>query len=164
MLLAGDAGIFLVVIAMFTLMAVGVPIFIAIGMAAVGGLWITFGLQQAMVDFTSFLWQSLNTFELVTIPLFVLAAMLVQESEVGDELFAFAKVWVGSIPNGLGVSVIATCAIFAAICGSSPVTAVTIGLIALPALWRAKAIPIRCAARWWPRVERSASFSRPAYR
>ncbi len=136
MLLAGDAGIFLVVIAMFALMAVGVPIFIAIGMAAVGGLWITFGLQQAMVDFTSFLWQSLNTFELVTIPLFVLAAMLVQESEVGDELFAFAKVWVGSIPNGLGVSVIATCAIFAAICGSSPVTAVTIGLIALPALAR----------------------------
>ena len=39
MLLAGDAGIILVVIAMFTLMAVGVPIFIAIGMAAVGGLW-----------------------------------------------------------------------------------------------------------------------------
>ena len=77
MLLAGDAGIILVVIAMFTLMAVGVPIFIAIGMAAVGGLWITFGLQQAMVDFTSFLWQSINTFELVTIPLFVLSGHLI---------------------------------------------------------------------------------------
>jgi C4-dicarboxylate transporter DctM subunit len=94
------------------------------------------GLHQAMVDFTSFLWQSLNSFELVTIPLFVLAAVLVQELDVGDELFEFAKVWVGSTPNGLGVSVIATCAIFSAICGSSPVTAVTIGLIALPALAR----------------------------
>ena len=132
----GDASIVLIVGLMFGLMAVGVRIFIAIGIAALGGLTMEFGVQQAMTDFTSFLWQSLNSFELVTIPLFVLAAMLVEESKVGDELFEFAKVWVGSIPNGLGVAVIVTCAIFAGICGSSPVTAVTIGLIALPALAR----------------------------
>lgn len=133
----GSEALFLLLtLMMFGLMAVGVPIFIAIGMAAMGGLWLMFGLHQAMVDFTSFLWQSLNSFELVAIPLFVFAAILVQESDVGDELFDFAKVWVGSTPNGLGVSVILTCAIFSAICGSSPVTAVTIGLIALPALAR----------------------------
>ena len=132
----GEATFLLLTLLMFGLMAVGVPIFIAIGMSAVSGLWLMFGLHQAMVDFTSFLWQSLNSFELVAIPMFVLAAMLVQESDVGDELFDFAKVWVGSTPNGLGVSVIFTCTIFAAMCGSSPVTAVTIGLIALPALKR----------------------------
>jgi C4-dicarboxylate transporter DctM subunit len=136
MLLGADATFLLLTLLMFALMAAGVPIFIAIGVSAVSGLWMMFGLHQAMVDFTSFLWQSLNSFELVTIPLFVLAAVLVQELDVGDELFEFAKVWVGSTPNGLGVSVIATCAIFSAICGSSPVTAVTIGLIALPALAR----------------------------
>jgi C4-dicarboxylate transporter, DctM subunit len=136
MLLSADAAFLLLTLLMFGLMALGVPIFIAIGISAMGGLWLMFGLHQAMVDFTSFLWQSLNSFELVTIPLFVLAAILVQESDVGDELFDFAKVWVGSTPNGLGVSVIATCAIFSAICGSSPVTAVTIGMIALPALAR----------------------------
>jgi C4-dicarboxylate transporter, DctM subunit len=126
----------LVTLAMFALMGIGLPIFIAIGAAALVGLWLVFGLQQAMVDFTSFLWQSLDSFELVTIPLFVTAAMLVQESEVGDELFDFAKVWVGSLSNGLGVAVIMTCAIFAGITGSSPVTAVTVGLIALPVLAR----------------------------
>jgi len=136
MLLGADATLLLITLVMFGMMALGVPIFIAIGISAMGGLGMMFGLHQAMVDFTSFLWQSLNSFELATIPFFVLAAMLVQESEVGDELFEFAKVWVGSTPNGLGVSVIATCAIFAAICGSSPVTAVTIGLLALPALAR----------------------------
>jgi C4-dicarboxylate transporter DctM subunit len=136
MLLGADATFLLLTLVMFALMAAGVPIFIAIGFSAVSGLWMMFGLHQAMVDFTSFLWQSLNTFELVTIPLFVLAAVLVQELDVGDELFEFAKVWVGATPNGLGVAVIATCAIFSAICGSSPVTAVTIGLIALPALAR----------------------------
>ena len=132
----GDTSFILIVLVMFGLMAASVPIFVAIGIAAMAGLYMVFGLQQATVDFTSFLWQSLSSFELVTIPLFVLAAMLVQESDAGNELFDFAKVWVGSIPNGLGAAVIVTCAIFAGICGSSPVTAVTIGLIALPALAR----------------------------
>ena len=135
-MISPDLTFLLLTLLMFTLMAVGVPIFIAIGVPAMAGLCLMFGVHQAMVDFTSFLWQSLNSFELVTIPLFVLTAVLVQESDVGDELFEFAKVWVGSTPNGLGVAVIATCAIFSAICGSSPVTAVTIGLIALPALAR----------------------------
>lgn len=133
---AGGAIFLLVVLVMFGLMALGIPIFISIGIAAFGGLALLFGTTQAMVDFASFLWQSLNDFELVTIPLFVLAAMLVEEAKVGDELFDFAKTWIGSVPNGLGVAVILTCAIFAGITGSSPVTAVTVGLIALPALAR----------------------------
>lgn len=136
MTVAAGASFFAIVVVMFGLMALGIPIFISIGLSAFVGLSLIFGLTHAMVDFTSFLWQSLNNFELVTIPLFVLAAMLVEESKVGDELFEFAKAWIGSIPNGLGVAVIFTCAIFAGITGSSPVTAVTVGLIALPALAR----------------------------
>jgi len=126
----------LITLLMFALMGLGVPIFISIGLAAFAGLALIFGPLHAMVDFTSFLWQSLNNFELVTIPLFVLTAMLVEETKAGDDLFECAKAWIGSVPNGLGVAVILTCAIFAGITGSSPVTAVTVGLIALPALAR----------------------------
>jgi C4-dicarboxylate transporter DctM subunit len=132
----GDGSLFALIIGMFTLMALGIPIFISIGVTAFTGLALMFGFNQAAVDFTSFLWQSLNRFELVTIPLFIFAAMLVQAASFGDELFEFAKVCIGAVPNGLGVAVILTCAIFAGITGSSPVTAVTVGLIALPALAR----------------------------
>jgi C4-dicarboxylate transporter DctM subunit len=131
-----DTTMLLVALGMFGLMALGIPIFVSIGLAAFTGLALIFGPMQGMADFTSFLWQSLNTFELVTIPLFVLAAMLIQEAQVGDELFDFAKACIGGLPNGLGVAVILTCAIFAGITGSSPVTAVTVGLIALPVLAR----------------------------
>jgi C4-dicarboxylate transporter, DctM subunit len=136
MSLAAGSSFVLITLVMFGLMALGIPIFVSIGLAAFAGLAMIFGPLHAMVDFTSFLWQSLNNFELVTIPLFVLTAMLVEESKIGDELFACAKAWIGSVPNGLGVAVILTCAIFASITGSSPVTAVTVGLIALPALAR----------------------------
>ncbi|MCF3948321.1 TRAP transporter large permease [Acidiphilium iwatense] len=133
---SGDATLITLVFGMFGLMVLGVPIFISIGVTAFAGLALMFGIDQASVDFASFLWQSLNKFELVTIPLFVFAAMLVQAARLGDELFEFAKVCIGAVPNGLGVAVILTCAIFAGITGSSPVTAVTVGLIALPALAR----------------------------
>ena len=136
MTLVAGSSFALITLVMFGLMALGIPIFVSIGLAAFAGLTLIFGPLHAMVDFTSFLWQSLNNFELVTIPLFVLTAMLVEESRIGDELFACAKAWIGSVPNGLGVAVILTCAIFASITGSSPVTAVTVGLIALPALAR----------------------------
>lgn len=135
-MLGGSETFLAIVLVMFALMALGIPIFVSIGLAAFIGLALIFGPLHAMVDFSSFLWQSLNKFELVTIPLFILTAMLVEQSKVGEELFAFAKAWIGSIPNGLGVAVILTCAIFAGITGSSPVTAVTVGLIALPTLAR----------------------------
>ena len=136
LLAGGDVTLIVLIFSMFGLMALGVPIFISIGITAFMGLALVFGVNQASVDFASFLWQSLNKFELVTIPLFVFAAMLVQAARLGDELFEFAKVCIGFVPNGLGVAVILTCAIFAGITGSSPVTAVTVGLIALPALAR----------------------------
>lgn len=136
MTIADGASFLVIVFVMFALMALGVPIFISIGLSAFAGLALIFGVTHAMVDFTSFLWQSLNNFELVTIPLFVLAAMLVEAAKVGDDLFDFAKAWIGPVPNGLGAAVILTCAIFAGITGSSPVTAVTVGLIVLPALAR----------------------------
>jgi C4-dicarboxylate transporter, DctM subunit len=134
--MTGDATLIAIILGMFGLMALGIPIFIAIGLSAFTGLAVLFGPQQAMVDFSSFLWQSLNKFELVTIPLFVFAAMLIQEASFGEELFDFANFCIGWIPNGLAVAVIFTCAIFAGITGSSPVTAITVGLIALPALAR----------------------------
>jgi C4-dicarboxylate transporter DctM subunit len=136
MALSGGLQITLTVILMFVLMGIGIPIFIAIGIAALVGLGFFFGPHQALVDFASFLWQGLNTFELVAIPLFVYTGMLIKEAAMGEELFDFARVWFGSFNNGLGIAVIFACAIFAAICGSSPVTAVTIGLVALPILKR----------------------------
>lgn len=131
-----DAGVIALIAAMFGMMALGIPLFIAIGMTAFVGLCVLFGVHQGLLDFASFLWQSLNIFELVMIPLFVFAAMLLQEADFGPDLFEFAKACVGFVPNGLGVAVVLTCAIFAAITGSSPVTAVTVGLIALPVLAR----------------------------
>ena len=69
-------------------------------------------------------------------PLYIYAGTLMEVAGLNEKLFKFARVWVGQVPGGLGVATVVACAIFAAICGSSVATAVTIGLVAFPALVR----------------------------
>jgi C4-dicarboxylate transporter DctM subunit len=70
------------------------------------------------------------------VPLYIYAGTLMEVAGLNEKLFKFARVWVGQVPGGLGVATVVACAIFAAICGSSVATAVTIGLVAFPALVR----------------------------
>ncbi|HFC04631.1 MAG TPA: TRAP transporter large permease, partial [Rhizobiales bacterium] len=50
---------------------------------------------------------------------------------IGRDLFAAVQSWLGHWPGGLGVAAIVSCAIFAAISGSSVATAATIGNVAI---------------------------------
>jgi len=69
---------------------------------------------------------------LITAPLFILMAEVVSFSGVGDDMYTAAHDWLNWLPGGLAISSIATCTGFAAICGSSPATAATVGLVAVP--------------------------------
>jgi C4-dicarboxylate transporter DctM subunit len=69
---------------------------------------------------------------MITLPLFILMAEIVSFSGVGDDMYTAAHNWFSWLPGGLAISSIATCTGFAAICGSSPATAATIGMISIP--------------------------------
>jgi C4-dicarboxylate transporter DctM subunit len=69
---------------------------------------------------------------LITAPLFILMAEVVSFSGVGDDMYTAAHDWLNWLPGGLAISSIATCTGFAAICGSSPATAATVGLVSVP--------------------------------
>src|SRR5207247_7287899 len=57
-------------------------------------------------------------------------------SGIGKGLYTAVARWVSFLPGGLAVASIFSCAIFAAISGSSVATAATIGLIAIPEMER----------------------------
>jgi C4-dicarboxylate transporter DctM subunit len=59
-------------------------------------------------------------------------AEVVSFSGVGDDMYTAAHSWLSWLPGGLAISSIATCTGFAAICGSSPATAATVGLVSVP--------------------------------
>src|SRR2546430_11564653 len=79
-------------------------------------------------------WGSMNSFTLSAIPLFILMAEILQESKLSLSVYHGLSKLVSWIPGGLLQTNIAGCAIFAAISGSSVVTAASIGRVALPEL------------------------------
>ncbi len=71
---------------------------------------------------------------LLAIPLFILAGQIMTKGSISQRLINFAKSLTAGIPGGLGLSAVLSCAVFAAISGSSPVTLIAIGSLMYPAL------------------------------
>ena len=73
---------------------------------------------------------------MLTLPLFILMAEIASFSGVGDDMYTAAHRWLSWLPGGLAIASVATCTGFAAICGSSPATAATVGLVAVPEMMK----------------------------
>jgi C4-dicarboxylate transporter DctM subunit len=82
---------------------------------------------------------------LLAIPLFILAGQIMTKGSISNRLINFAKALTAGIPGGIGIAAILSCAVFAAISGSSPVTLIAIGTLMYPALIEA-GYPKRLAA------------------
>ncbi|MEM2430007.1 MAG: TRAP transporter large permease, partial [Nitrososphaerales archaeon] len=54
------------------------------------------------------------------------------ETKASEDLYEAVHRWLYKIPGGIGVTNIVSCAIFAALCGSSPATAAAIGKMGIP--------------------------------
>ena len=55
---------------------------------------------------------------------------------MGHDLYAAVQSWVGHWPGGLAIATIVSCALFAALSGSSVATGATIGTVAIPEMIR----------------------------
>jgi tripartite ATP-independent transporter DctM subunit len=76
------------------------------------------------------LYNSINNFTLSAIPMFLLLGQFVLHSGLSGRLYRGVSKWTRIIPGGLLHSNILSCSIFAAVSGSSPATAATIGTVA----------------------------------
>ncbi|EFO34148.1 trap dicarboxylate transporter, dctm subunit [Roseibium sp. TrichSKD4] len=114
---------------LFTLLLLRVPVAFTLGglglMLLILGGFSPLMAPQAILD-------TLDGFILLAVPLFLLMSNILLKAGVGKDLFAAVHAWVGHWPGGLAVATILSCAIFAAISGSSVATAATIGTVAIP--------------------------------
>jgi TRAP transporter, DctM subunit len=93
---------------------------------------LTMGVLPSMIG--NIIWNTMNEFLLVAIPLFILLGELLMRSGVADRMYRALAVWMKWLPGGLLHTNILTCALFAATSGSSVATAATIGTVAQPTL------------------------------
>ena len=80
------------------------------------------------------IWISLDNALLLAIPMFLLAGNIMTRGSIARRLIDLAVSVTRPIPGGLAVATILSCAVFAAISGSSPVTLLAVGTILYPAL------------------------------
>ncbi|MGF1659676.1 MAG: TRAP transporter large permease [Rubrimonas sp.] len=120
-------------IALIALFAAGVPIALALGMAALPTL-IERGIP--LIALPQVVFDSLDSFALMALPLYVLAGKLMQHGGIADRLVGFAIAVVGWLPGGLAAAVVLTSMLFATISGSSAATAAAIGSVLVPQLER----------------------------
>lgn len=125
----------LFLISFLVFMAVGIPVAIAMGGAAMVYAFLSGGISPTLLVQTTF--AGMSSFPLLAIPLFILAGNLMNEGGITDDLVNFSRRLVGHIHGGLGLTTIVACAIFAAITGSAVATAVAIGTVMLPAMRQA---------------------------
>lgn len=106
---------------------------IAFCMAAVGILTLYLeGGTEAFGDLGFACWNSVNSFVLLAVPLFILMGNIIIHSGLAERLYSDLTAWLYKFPGRLLVSNIVSCSVFAAICGSTLATAATIGQVAIP--------------------------------
>lgn len=128
-----DTGVLLSLITagVLVLFVLGVPIFLVIGFWVVGAsMAIDFTLANVGVT----LFEGLNFFGLLALPLFILTGDLIAAAGIARRLADFAHACVSWMRGGLGLATIGSCGLFAAISGSNAATTATIGSIMHPLL------------------------------
>lgn len=120
-------------IVLFVFLFLGLPI--GFGMAFTGflGMIVVYGgvgPSLAMIGISSY--DTSANYMLTVVPLFILMGEYAYQAGISRDLFDTANKWLGRLPGGLAMSSVAGCAGFAAVCGDSLATAVTMGTVALP--------------------------------
>src|SRR5574344_1509237 len=114
-------------ILLFGLMLVGVPVAVALGASTLVSAFLF--TNNDLMGISSYIFDGLNKYTLMAIPMFVLAGSLLSRGSAATRIINFAKSLVGHLPGGLPIAAILASIIFAAISGSSPATVAAIGSI-----------------------------------
>ena len=130
--LAGIVGIAAMIIMFMTQMPV------AFVMALVGflGFSIMTSPDAGLVLLSRNIYETFASYDLTTIPLFILMGQLGFNSGISKRLYSAGYKFLGSVRGGLAMATVTACTAFGAVCGSSPATAATMATVGLPEMKR----------------------------
>ena len=114
------------------LMIAGVPIAISLSLSAIATVFITdvFAVQAIIHRLIG----SANSYTLLAIPFFILAAKLMNTGSITKRIFRAAAAWVGAIPGGLAHANVVASIIFSGMSGSAVADAGGLGQIEIQAM------------------------------
>lgn len=125
------ASAVIVTLVLILLIMSGVQIFLALGIAGVLGLLLARGPVLLSLAPSS-LFGQLNSFELVSLPLFIVMGYVLSETPIGRDIFRAAHSWLNRVRGGLAIASVGACTVFGAISGVSIAGVAAVGAMAVP--------------------------------
>jgi tripartite ATP-independent transporter DctM subunit len=122
----------LAAVMMIVMLALGVPVFAALGIGTILFLNTSGALSAGII--TDGLFAGLDAFPLLAVPLFIFTGDAVSEAGIAEDLLDLVETIVGGFRTGIGSATILGCGFFATISGSSSSDAAAIGRMTLPRL------------------------------
>ena len=125
--------ILVMIAALAALVALNVPIAIALGVIAVAAIWITQGAYM-LPNLALVMFEGATSFPLLAIPMFILAGAIMNSSSITQRLMDLASAMVGFIRGGLAHVNIVQSMFFAEISGSAVADVAATGPVIMPAM------------------------------
>ena len=122
------ASVFALVV-LIGMLVFGVPIFVALGVVSLSMLALE---GRPLFDAALTAISGLNSSAFVAVLFFVIAAKFMQSGGIARVLIEAAEAWVGWMRGGIAVVAVLGTTFFAAVSGSSVVTAMTMGTLLIP--------------------------------
>ena len=134
----------LIAVCFLVLLALGVPVAFVIGVSGFVGLW--WSGQYPLTVVVKQMFEGVDSFVLLAIPLFILAGSLMETGGIAVRLVRLAQVLVGWIRGGLSMAVVVAEYIFSGISGSTVADVSAIGSTMIPPMLRAGYRPEQAVA------------------
>lgn len=117
---------------MFLLIALHVPIGVAMAVVGIGGFASIAGWGPALSLLATEPASTMSNLDLAVIPLFMLMGSLATTAGLAGDIYATAEALIGHRRGGLAATTVVASAGFGAVCGSGVATTATFGRVALP--------------------------------
>lgn len=125
----------LMLAALFGLLLIGMPMAFALGAVGVGFTLAFFGFD-ALLLISSRIYGFVTNYVLLSVPMFLLMATIMDRSGVARDLYTAMSVWAGGLPGGVGLMTLVAAVFMAATTGIIGGEVILLGLVALPQMLR----------------------------
>ncbi|MCS6779968.1 MAG: TRAP transporter large permease subunit [Geminicoccaceae bacterium] len=121
--------------ALVALLAIGMPMAFALGAVGVGFTLAFYGFD-ALLLISSRIYGFVTNYVLLSVPMFLLMATIMDRSGVARDLYRAMSVWAGRTPGGVGIMTLVAAVLMAATTGIIGGEVILLGLVALPQMLR----------------------------
>ena len=124
--------VIILLVCMLVMFMLKIPVYISMALTGCALMFVTSGMKWSILS--QHLYTGVNSFTLLSIPLFLLAAKLMNTGSITKKLFAFCMKVVGWLPGGLGHVNVLCSVVFAGMSGTAVSDAGGLGSIEIKAM------------------------------